>query len=190
MLHVHRPVIAFSVFSSITWRTGNANLINWNTMTPTILHALRRLLFLSIEEAAEFIALHADTNHSASVLDWKQWESGTQQIPEYVVQKIIELVDWRSAALAATADNIRQQIKASGGMPESIFVIWYEHLADWESLPNRAPVMWRIQQSVCSALAGMFRTVRLVSFDPVAYAIWLGDRGDSESLRGQWAATA
>ena len=159
-------------------------------MTPTTLYALRRLLFLSLEEATEFIAVPADTNHAVSVLDWQQWEIGTQPIPECVIQKTIELVDWRSAALAATADNIRQQIKASAGVPESVFIIWYEHLADWQSLPNRVPVMWRIQQSVCAALAGMFRTVRLVSFDPVAYAIWLGERADSESLRGQWAATA
>ena len=39
-------------------------------------------------------------------------------------------------ALDATADNIRVQMKEKGGTPESIFVIWYDNLEDWKSMPR------------------------------------------------------
>ena len=100
-----------------------------------------------------------------------------------------ELGEWRSDALAATADNIRIQITEKNGMPESVFVIWYDTLEDWLSLPNRQPVMWRLQQSVCAALKGMFGIVKLVGFDASSYRAWLDNRDDTEALRAEWAST-
>lgn len=153
-------------------------------MTPTTLQALRRLLFFTCEEAAQLVA-----PAPVSGQQWLAWENGIQPIPEAVVTRMQELVDWRSTALAATADNIRQQIRDKGGVPEAIIILWYEHPEDWSALPHRDPIMWRIQQSVCAGLLGMFRTVRPVPFDRQAYAAWLNGRDDSESLRAEWAST-
>lgn len=154
-------------------------------MTPTTLQALRRLLFLTSSEAALFVATNAE---HVSEQQWQRWESGDQPIPADLALKITELVDWRATALAATADTIRQQIKDKG-IPEAVFIIWYEKLDDWKSLPNRDPLMWRLQQAVCAALAGMFSTVCLVPFNAAAYAVWLADRDDTESMRAQWASS-
>jgi len=153
-------------------------------MTPTTLQALRRLLFFSIQEAAQYIA-----EPPASEQQWHEWENGVKPVPDQVSQRMQVLADWRSTALAATADNIRQQIKEKGGIPEAVFILWYERLEDWTSLPRREPVMWRIQQSVCAGLLGMFRTVRPVAFNSSAYFLWLNDRQDSESSRAEWAST-
>ena len=157
-------------------------------MTPTTLQALRRLLFFTLQEAASLLAASSERPQGVSEPQWRQWEDGGQPIPADLALRITELVDWRSTALAATADTIRQQIKDKG-VPEAVFIIWYESLDDWTSLPNRDPLMWRLQQAVCAALAAMFSTIRLVSFDAAAYAAWLEDREDSESMRAQWASS-
>ncbi|MBS1228821.1 MAG: hypothetical protein H6R17_2098 [Proteobacteria bacterium] len=158
-------------------------------MTPTTLVALRRLLFFTTQEAALFVAASSERPQGVSDQQWRQWEDGEQPIPADLARRITELVDWRSTALAATADTIRQQIKDKG-VPEAVFIIWYERLDDWKSLPNREPLMWRLQQAVCAALAGMFSTVRLVAFDAAAYTGWLAGRDDSESMRAQWASAS
>ena len=153
-------------------------------MTPTTLQALRRLLFFSREEAAQWIAVPA-----VSEQQWRDWESGSLPLPETIAQRMQELAEWRSTALAATADNIRRQIREKGGVPEAIIILWYERREDWTSLPHREPVMWRVQQSVCAALLGMFHTIQPVPFDATAYSLWLDGRDDSESLRAEWAST-
>lgn len=158
-------------------------------MTPTALQALRRLLFFKSQDAARLIAATAEQPQGVSEQTWQKWESGDLPIPDYVAQKLIELNDWRSAALDATADNIRVQMKEKGGTPESIFVIWYDSLEDWTSLPNREPVMWSLQQAVCASLMGMFSIIKLIPFNSVAYGVWLAGRDDNESLRAEWAAS-
>jgi hypothetical protein len=157
-------------------------------MTPTTLQALRRLLFLTRQEASQFVAASPEHPQGVSDQEWQQWEEGNQPIPADIAKRIKELVDWRSTALAATADTIRQQIKGKG-IPESVFIVWYENLNDWKSLPNREAVMWRLQQAVCAALVGMFSTIRLVVFDVEAYTQWLASRDDSEAMRAEWAAS-
>jgi len=158
-------------------------------MTPTSLKALRNLLFFTVQDAAQFIAASPDQPQGVSDLVWQQWEDGSAPIPESVVTRIKELNEWRSMALDATADNIRVQMREKGGKPESIFVIWYNRLEDWTSMPNREPVMWRLQQAVCASLLGMFSIIKLIPFDAAAYSTWLSGRDDSESLRAEWAGT-
>lgn len=158
-------------------------------MNRTDLQALRRLLFFTPRDAAQFIAASQEQPNGVAEETWLAWESGAQPIPERVADRIAELSEWRSDALAATADNIRIQITEKDGMPESVFVIWYENLDDWLSLPNREPLMWRLQQSVCAGLRGMYSLVKLVCFDKESYKTWLGDRDDCESARAEWAST-
>jgi hypothetical protein len=159
------------------------------TMTPTALQALRRLLFFTVQDAARLIASNQDQPQSVAEGIWQQWENGTLPIPQEISERMKELSDWRSDALAATAENIRIQITEKSGVPDSVFVIWYDTLEDWLSLPNREPVMWRLQQSVCASLMSMFSILRLVRFDPIAYHAWRDDREDAESLRAEWAST-
>lgn len=157
-------------------------------MTATALQALRRLLFFSVPEAARLIAATAESPEGVAESTWQQWEDGTQPIPSAIADRMIELNDWRSTALAATADNIRAQIKEKGGMPESVFVIWYDSLEDWLSIPGREATLWRLQQAVCSALMGIFGIVKPVRFDRAAYTAWLAGREDTEAARAEWAS--
>jgi hypothetical protein len=159
-------------------------------MTPTTLQALRRLLFFTIQDAERLIAGPVNQTPEASGETWQGWENGDQIVPASIAARILELSEWRSTALAATADNIRALIKEKGGVPESVFVIWYDSLVDWLSLPDRDPALWRPQQAVCASLMGLFGIVRLVSFDLPAYTAWRGEREDSDSLRGEWASRA
>ena len=153
-------------------------------MTPTTLKGLRSLFFFTVPEAARLIAGSHEALQGVS-----EWESGESPIPESLVGRMKELNEWRSLALDATADNIRIQMREKGGTPEAIFVIWYDTLDDWMTLPKRDPVMWRLQQSVCAALLGTFDTVKLVRFDMANYQNWLSGREDSEALRAEWAST-
>ncbi|MDR1276353.1 MAG: YdiL family protein [Candidatus Accumulibacter sp.] len=156
-------------------------------MTPITLQALRRLLFFTAQDAERLIAPTVNPEFSGET--WRQWENGAQPVPKSVAARMLELKEWRSEALAATADNIRALIKEKGGMPESVFVIWYDSLDDWLSHPDRDPALWRPQQAVCAALTGLFNSVRLVRFDLTAYTTWRGEREDTDSLRGEWAST-
>lgn len=158
-------------------------------MTQTQLKGLRRLFFFTIPEAARLIAVSEDAPHGVSEQHWREWESGKIPIPESLIARMNELNAWRALALDATADNIRIQMREKSGTPEAIFVIWYDTLEDWMTLPKRDPVMWRLQQAVCAALLGMFDIVRLVRFDPANYHTWRADREDTETLRAEWAST-
>jgi hypothetical protein len=158
-------------------------------MTPTTLQALRRLLFFTAQDAEHLIAGPLVPAPGVSGETWRQWEAGASPIPQSVAARMLELNDWRGMALAATADNIRALIKEKGGMPESVFVIWYASLDDWLSLPGRDSALWRPQQAVCASLLGIFSIVRLVRFDLPAYTAWRGEREDSDTLRGEWAST-
>ncbi len=157
-------------------------------MTPITLRALRRLFFFTIPEAAQYLAANKNEPR-ISEERWRQWENGELPIPDHVAARMNELNEWRSLALDATADNIRIQMREKSGTPESIFVVWYDHIEDWLSLPNRDPAMWRLQQAVCAALLGMFGIVKLVPFDSANYHAWLAAREDSDALRAEWAAS-
>ena len=156
-------------------------------MTPITLQALRRLFFFTTAEAAQYIAAGKNAS-GVPEQRWRQWESGELPIPENIAARMNELNEWRSLALDATADNIRIQMREKSGAPESIFVIWYDKIEDWLSLPKRDPVMWRLQQAVCASLLGMFSIVKLIPFDSANYHAWLAGREDSESLRVEWAS--
>ncbi|WP_319238662.1 DUF1870 family protein [uncultured Propionivibrio sp.] len=158
-------------------------------MNRTDLQAIRQLLFFTQAEAARHVASTPECPDGVTPDTWQAWEAGTQPIPPHIVERITDLSEWRYGALAATADNVRIQIGEQDGAPDSVFVIWYDNLDDWLSMPGREPVMWRLQQSVCAGLREMYSIVKLVCFDADAYRQWRGERVDSESLRAEWAST-
>jgi hypothetical protein len=153
-------------------------------MTPSTLQALRRLLFFSRPEAALLVAASAERPRGVSDRAWRQWEAGEFAVPADVSASISRLAEWRQAALDATI----KQIASAAGAP-GLALVWYESIDEWASLPEREPVLWRPQQSVCAALLAEFPgRINLVVFDGPAYSAWLGRRRDSEVMRAQWAA--
>lgn len=142
------------------------------------LEALRRLLFFSPPEAASLIG-------DASEQAWRRWESGARKVPDDVANRMSDLIAWRQAAIDATIKQI-----SAAPIEASVALVWYDSLDDWSTLPGREPALWRPQQSVCAAVFAEFPgRLRLIRFDAPAYSAWLSGRCDSESMRGQWAAT-
>jgi hypothetical protein len=78
-------------------------------MTNTELKALRRLFFLDVAEAAQFIG-------NCHVRSWQRWEQGVRAIPEDVIKMMNLLIEERQGILTmlsnsdtyvdATANNI------------------------------------------------------------------------------------
>lgn len=147
-------------------------------MTQTELEALRRLLFFSPPEAAMLVG-------GVSEQAWRRWEAGARKVPDDVASRMSDLARWRAAAIEASARQIGE------APPDAqLALVWYDTLDDWATLPGRDPAFWRPQQSVCAALLARFPgRLRLVRFDPPAYAAWLAGRQDGESMRGAWAAS-
>lgn len=144
-------------------------------MTPATLQALRRLLFFSVDEAAAMIG-------GVSPRSWQFWERGDRTIPDDVIATLRRLCAWRQKAIAAGSV---QMAKAPVGT--ELVLIWYGSLDDWTSMSDREPELWRPHCSVAAELAARHSAI-LVTFDGPAYAAWIGQRVDSETLRGAWAA--
>jgi len=146
-------------------------------VSPTELQALRRLLFFTQAEAAAMIA-------GASERAWKHWEAGARPVPADVAARIRELAAWRESAIRAILEGIDANIARMGGAPASIPLVYYERAVDWQG----EPAMWKPHQSACAALVAINERVRLVRFDSVTYANWLGRKADTGSSRATWAA--
>ncbi|MWN30996.1 MULTISPECIES: Aca2/YdiL-like domain-containing protein [unclassified Gilliamella] len=67
-------------------------------MTNTELKALRRLFFLDVTEAAQFIG-------NCHVRTWQRWEQGTRSIPDDVVKMMNLLIEERQGILAMLSNN-------------------------------------------------------------------------------------
>ena len=119
---------------------------------------------------------------------WRMWEAGELPVPSDIAERIIDLVRWRAAALAAAEAQIAEmRATLPRGAAPDIRLCWYDSLDDWATLPGREPIQHRPQQSVLAALAARHGAT-LVRFDAPAYAAWLGRRADTETMRGAWAA--
>ena len=144
-------------------------------MTPATLQALRRLLFFSVDEAAAMIG-------GVSPRSWQFWERGDRTIPQDVIDTLQHLCAWREKAIAAGSAQIAKAPQGS-----DLALIWYGSADDWASMPDRAPMYWRPHCSAAAQLAAR-HGAQLVAFDAPAYAAWLGQRTDTETKRGEWAA--
>lgn len=133
------------------------------------LQALRRLLFFTQQEAATLVS---GTSHRA----WQHWEDGKRAVPLDVSESIAALANWRVLAIRAAHDAMQH----APDIPK--VMVYYERMVDWVG----EPIKWRPHQSACAHLISF--DVKLVAFDSVNYKQWLGDREDSSSLRGAWAA--
>lgn len=150
-------------------------------MTPATLQALRRLLFFSVEEAAELIG-------GVSPRSWQYWERGERSIPDDVIDTLRDLCAWRAQAIAAAEKQMAEARRTFGSPPDETVLVWYARLADWQSLSGHDALLWRPHCSVIADLLARHNG-RAVQFDAHAYSAWRGKRLDNESLRAQWAMT-
>lgn len=157
-------------------------------MSPTTLHALRRLLFFSISEAARYVAASAERPAGVTERSWQHWETGDRPVPDDVAEQMIALSSWRDRALVATRLEIAdaRQKAEEAGKTLKIPALWYASVTDWMSMPDRPAVHWRPQCSVVAELAAKDGAT-LVLFDLTAYTRWLGKRRDGEGMRANWA---
>jgi hypothetical protein len=160
-------------------------------MTGSELKSLRQLLFFTVPEAALLVASSAAHPIGVEQATWKKWEDGAFPVPDFIAEQILHLCRWRSKTIkafqAAITDARQRAYAESPDMELDISVVWYATLDDWLTLDERDPVMWRPQCSV--AIEAVFFGAHLVKFDSLHYARWLGRRTDSETLRGEWAAS-
>lgn len=155
-------------------------------MTPATLQALRRLLFFSVEEAAELIAAGPERPHGVTPRSWQYWERGERPVPADVAETIRRLCAWRAQAIAA-AEASMASTHARHGAASMVVLVWYRTLEDWTSLAGRLPLYWRPHCSVVAELAARHGAC-LMAFDRENYADWLGRRKDTETMRSEWAA--
>lgn len=155
-------------------------------MTSTNLQALRRLLFFSVPEAAQWVAASRDRPQGVSERAWRFWEDGRRPIPADIQARIHALAQWRADALDTAAASISAARTKFGEHNEAAppVLVWYERIEEW--LP-RDPALWRPQCSVIADLVARYHAV-IVPFDAADYKRWRGGRPDSETLRGEWAA--
>ena len=121
-------------------------------MDKSRLQALRRLLFLSRQEAALWVAAGADRPQGVTDRSWRMWEGGTRNIPDDVADNIERLSVWRTAAIKAQSP--------SGRGAKLVILPWFDSLDSWLAAGNEA-ILWRPQQSVCAAICAAFDSVRL-----------------------------
>lgn len=153
------------------------------------MQALRRLLFLSRQESALWVAASPDRPHGVSDRAWRMWEDGERPVPEDVAGRMLRLASWRLAAVETAGAAIESgRASLPHGSKVNVSLVWYATLEAWITLPGRKPLLWRPQQSVVAEVFGRFPGTRLVTFDGPAYAAWLAGRPDSEAMRSQWAA--
>lgn len=77
-----------------------------------------------------------------------------------------------------------EQIEAAG--PEQIVLVGYREVM--EMLPYTNPPVIEMQFATLAALRLRYgRRLRIIEFDGVDYAAWLGDREDTQARRAAWA---
>lgn len=151
-------------------------------MNSIELEALRRLLFLSVAEAAEYVGHCRERS-------WRKWESGDRGVPDDVADRIRAMIDWRGQAIQAMVEAISDGEQSSGVVPENIVLVWYDSVDDWLTMDGREPALFRPQCSVVAEITAAYGC-NIAVFNPAGYFDWLDSHGwrDSEQMRGQWAA--
>lgn len=111
-------------------------------MTNLELQALRRLLFFSRPEAAQWVG---QCQHRT----WNRWEDGSRPIPNRVAESVRDLVAWRKNALDAMRAQIAQTAAQAGALPQGIDLVMKDMDA-WSQ--GNDPALWRPYQSVLAQL--------------------------------------
>jgi len=151
-------------------------------MNHVELEATRRLLFYSVEEAAQVIG-------NVTPEKWLNWESGKVPIPGKVEDLILDVLEEYLFHLESHIAEFEDKIHNQGA--KSVALVWYsfeDYLSRPDSKFNLSPEFWRPQHAICAQLKMAYPDfVHIVKFDVVKYKKWLGTRNDSDESRGEWS---
>lgn len=109
-------------------------------MNPLELQALRQLFFMSIDEAATYIANGAESE------TWRLWESGAQPIPTEVIDTLMLMNKKRKQRLDAIIEKINNRIGNNT-------MRFFPDYADFRTVYTDGDyIEWKIYQSVAAEL--------------------------------------
>lgn len=158
-------------------------------MNPTELNTLRRSLWLTREQAG---AINGMTERS-----WRYLENGTRPIPQDVQDRMRQLDDAANAMADAAWDEYGNLTGANGVEWREVEAVLLRYARDAD-LAAAHPEMagWPVDLHSAAIdrarilLEGEGASVRIVLFDPSAYAGWITERGmeDNPASRAAWAA--
>lgn len=148
-------------------------------MTPHQLEAYRRLLFLTVLEAARYFAVSADYPDGCSERAWNRWEGGLAEIPHSIADKIKRNIEHRQHVILEYQELIVEA--ARDGIPPPV-AIWYHDPAPYANV-----IDWKMSRSISAAVAAL--GARLIEFDELSYTHFLKsqDLTDTYENRQAWA---
>jgi len=153
-------------------------------MDGLTLHAFRRIMFFSVEEAALYVG-------KVSPEAWRMYENGEAAVPEETMELVAHLLRWYEDTYSGMLGSIETH--------SHVAMTWYATIEDWLEQPGNRKVreifslgcikaMWRPCQAVVARIAAdFFGKVALVKFDLDLYSRWLDGRKDNTEMRGLWA---
>lgn len=119
------------------------------------LKALRQLLFFSVDEAAQLVAVSAERPNGVTGRTWRHWEDGRNAVPDDVAGTITGLTRWRAQQINAWVQDHASAIELT----------WYDTPEEWATHSLVAP-LWRPHQSALAHLAATLPNVLLVPYKP------------------------
>ncbi|MFN7834734.1 MAG: DUF1870 family protein [Burkholderiaceae bacterium] len=158
-------------------------------MNPVQLLAIRQLLFFSVEEAARWVAVTPSQPMGVEPALWRQWEDGSQALPAFVEEKLIDLLDFRLDAIEAATEPLDDEEEDEDDEEAPLVALWYGCLEDYTSLSGHEHVYWRPECSVVAELIATFGA-DVVTFDRTRYQAWLERQSglqDTQETRASWA---
>ncbi|WP_392566540.1 DUF1870 family protein [Utexia brackfieldae] len=109
-------------------------------MTNIELQALRRLFMLKVVEAAQYIGGPVPPEQ------WHRWEQGQDQIPDNVINKMLQLKKERHENVALIIDNINNRVGANT-------IKYFIDYQDFQKVnPTQDVIHWRLNQSIATEL--------------------------------------
>ncbi|MDF7667018.1 DUF1870 family protein [Orbaceae bacterium ESL0727] len=108
-------------------------------MTNVELQAYRRFLMLKISEASQYVG---KTEPSV----WREWEQGSQPVPEFVANAMNELKRQRNDKINIIINGINDRV----GSSSIRYFMTYEEFHKMN--PNLDLIQWRLHQSIATEL--------------------------------------
>ena len=111
------------------------------------LHAARTLLMLTTNEAAIHVA---GLGGKKPARGWQRWESGERAVPDYVPEKMRQLLDKRLLMIEET-ESLIDEITEKEGAPDRIEISYYRTIEEYQADHRESTLLdWRLSQSVAA----------------------------------------
>ncbi|MDI4654571.1 MULTISPECIES: DUF1870 family protein [Pseudoalteromonas] len=109
--------------------------MSWQKLNNFELQALRKLLYLDVSEAAEFVGKVANRT-------WQYWESGRSQVPKDIDYEMYGLLSQRNQLIDETLLETHEQGDVG------VLKCYHTFDAFVVDYPHCTKLMWRLHQSV------------------------------------------